>query len=156
MAQRTGSLKETVRTRPGSSLTPEQARIAASPQAFDGSGDWQEWISAFEICSELNGWTDKTKLRWLQLRLVGAAGRTFRRLPPEATISFFAAKETLFKAFLAPGQQLVNETAFRLKRRSAAESWSSHAEALVLLAEKAYPQLGSDAVDAIVNAQLLL
>uniref|UniRef100_A0A5S6QPG5 HOOK N-terminal domain-containing protein n=1 Tax=Trichuris muris TaxID=70415 RepID=A0A5S6QPG5_TRIMR len=45
--------------------------------------------------------------------------------------------------------------AFRSRRKLATESWATHAEALLCLAEKAYPRLDGNALDVIVNAQLL-
>ncbi|KFD66854.1 hypothetical protein M514_20998 [Trichuris suis] len=55
----------------------------------------------------------------------------------------------------SPGQQLIQEIAFRSERRQPTESWASHAEALLSLAEKAYPHLDGRSIDAMVNAQLL-
>uniref|UniRef100_A0A5S6Q566 CCHC-type domain-containing protein n=1 Tax=Trichuris muris TaxID=70415 RepID=A0A5S6Q566_TRIMR len=154
MAQRTGSVSadDNAVQSPASSFS---ARFGASPEPFDGSGDWQEWVAAFEVCSEINGWSDRQKLQWLRLRLIGHAGRVLRRLPDSATRSFAEAKTALGEAFQSPGQLLIHEMAFRSRRKLATESWATHAEALLCLAEKAYPRLDGNALDVIVNAQLL-
>ncbi|KFD47730.1 hypothetical protein M513_11408 [Trichuris suis] len=154
MAHRTGVNPEGQAT-PGGLMMANPVRIAASPEAFSGDGDWHEWIAAFEICSRLSGWTDDVKLQRLQLRLTGAAGRVFRRLPESAVRSFDAAKVALAEVFEAPEQHLVHEMAFRSRRELVTESWSAHAEALLSLAEKAYPSLDGTAIDALVNVQLL-
>uniref|UniRef100_A0A5S6PZN3 Integrase catalytic domain-containing protein n=1 Tax=Trichuris muris TaxID=70415 RepID=A0A5S6PZN3_TRIMR len=77
MAQRTGSGAEGAVSQAEVAGT-NPVRIAASQELFNGDGDWQEWISAFEVCSELNSWNS--------------------RLPEMVRRSFEAAKTALAEA----------------------------------------------------------
>ncbi|KFD48867.1 hypothetical protein M513_10230 [Trichuris suis] len=109
-------------------------RVRAFPPPFDGIIHRQEWIIFFDICSDVNRWTDHENLQWLRLRLIGPAGRTIRRLPGSATSSFDVAKAALTEALRMPGQRLIHEMTFRSRKKSASESWTAHAEALLSLA----------------------
>ncbi|KFD47712.1 hypothetical protein M514_11390 [Trichuris suis] len=61
MGQRTGGDSDGRGTQEAQArATP--GKIAASPDPFNGHGDWQERRDAFEVCSDLNGWSDKEKL----------------------------------------------------------------------------------------------
>ena len=51
-------------------------RMSVKPEPYDGSEDWEEYISHFEICAELGRWREEDKVLALAAALKGPA-RTF-------------------------------------------------------------------------------
>ena len=43
------------------------------PDTFAGTGDedWRDWLSAFDVVSEINNWTEAVRCKFLGLRLKG-------------------------------------------------------------------------------------
>ena len=43
------------------------------PEKFDGSNDFNDWVSHFECVTAINYWSDAEKLLWLQAHVTGKA-----------------------------------------------------------------------------------
>ena len=50
------------------------------PATFDGSGNWLDYTAHFEVCTELNGWTEKKRGLYLAVSLRGKAQGVFENL----------------------------------------------------------------------------
>ena len=53
----------------GDASTVMSYKLSVKPKNFEGVEDWEEYISHFEICAELGGWTDHEKLLALVMAL---------------------------------------------------------------------------------------
>ena len=42
-------------------------------EKFDGTGNFEEWISHFESISAINNWNEEEKNLWVRVRLTGKA-----------------------------------------------------------------------------------
>ena len=50
------------------------------PTTFDGFGNWLDYRAHFEVCTELNGWTEKERGMYLAVSLRGKAQGVFENL----------------------------------------------------------------------------
>ena len=51
--------------------------VKIKPSTFDGSGSWLDYNAHFDVCAELNGWSDKEKGMYLAVSLRGQAQGVF-------------------------------------------------------------------------------
>ena len=65
----------------GAPVAPAFGRPAVMPEAYDGSGDWVEYIQYFDQCAQVNGWNDPQKAQYLAVRLRGGAQRFLATIP---------------------------------------------------------------------------
>ena len=50
------------------------------PATLHGSGNWLDYGAHFEVCAELNGWTEQERRMYLAVSLRGQAQGAFRNL----------------------------------------------------------------------------
>ena len=69
---------------------PGNARLQGSnkrpkvmPDHYDGKTSWTEYLGHFEICTELNEWSNLQKAQYLCVSLRGAAAQVLRSMPRE-------------------------------------------------------------------------
>ena len=53
-------------------------RPVVKPNNYDGKSNFENYKVHFELCSEINGWTDKEKLQFFLVQLQGEAVQFFR------------------------------------------------------------------------------
>ena len=58
------------------------------PDQFNGNGSWPEFISHFEICADLNEWSNRQKAQYLSVSLTGAACQLLRSLTPAKRLNY--------------------------------------------------------------------
>jgi len=65
------------------------------PQLFDGNEPINSFLAHFEVCAELNQWSTKEKLAWLQWSLKGRAQQVLWDLPAHMLSSYEDIVKTL-------------------------------------------------------------
>ena len=55
-----------------------ESRPVIVPEYFSGEETYKDWADQFKSITEMNGWDDKQKLRWLKVRLRGGHGWRIR------------------------------------------------------------------------------
>ena len=55
-------------------------RPVVMPELFTGEEEWEEWMSVFEACAEVNGWDDPTKCKFMLVRFHGQARKVIHDL----------------------------------------------------------------------------
>jgi len=58
------------------------------PEKFDGSQNYNDWVSHFECVSKINDWSDREKALWLWARVSGRAHVAYNLLSHEIQESF--------------------------------------------------------------------
>ena len=104
---------ETVRS--SVSKTPP-SRPVVFPDIFDGSIDFEDWLTNLKLCTEINNWDEDRKAQFLAVKLRGPALRVYTDLAEEKKGSFEAIVHALKERFSPLGQ--TNLYRAKLKTRS--------------------------------------
>ena len=99
------------------------SRPLVLPEKFDGTGNYEEWISHFESIAAINKWGEEEKSLWIQVRLTEKAHVALTRLPSETTQTYEAIKAALRERFEPSSRQAVYKAEFENRRKRKTESW---------------------------------
>ena len=133
----------------GSSSRPVEARPVLTPDPYSGEGSWDDWIDHFESVAEINRWDDAAKLLWLRVRLTGRAQTAYKQLSEEARASYGACKAALRERFEPASKKELYLAEFQTRSKRVNEGWAAFADDLKVLANKAFPQLQTDAKEQL-------
>ena len=125
------------------------------PERFNGTGNFNEWISHFEGIAAINKWTDNDKSLWLKVRLTDKAHMALTRLPNNANESYASLKAALKERFEPSSKQEVYKAEFESRRKRSAESWGDFGDELLQLVDKAFPALQSEAKEQLALSRYL-
>ena len=79
--------------------TSRASKNFTKPTTFDGTTSWIDYRSQFEMCAELNNWTNQQKGLYLGVSLRGLAQGVLRNLSVEDQKSFEALSKALSERF---------------------------------------------------------
>ena len=131
------------------------AKPVVLPEPFSGETSWDEWSIHFENVTDVNGWDDEQKLKWLKVRLTGRAQKAFQRLPEASRATFDLAEAALKGRFEPESRKTRYQAEFQSRRKKTNEGWADFADDLQFLAEKAYPSLQHEARERLaINTYL--
>ena len=114
-------------------------------KVFSGEGNFDEWISHFESVSAVNGWTDNKNFLWICVKLTGKAHVAYTRLPHVTQQTYATVKSALHEYFEPDRKQELCKVQFESRRKKSEESWADFNEDLMVLANKAFPNLQEEA-----------
>ena len=69
------------------------------PEKFNGTGNYNEWISYFKGIASINNWNEADKCLWLKVLLTDKAHVALTRLPNDAHDSYASLKAALLERF---------------------------------------------------------
>ncbi len=141
------------RTPPARRAAPRK-HFNMKPESYNGTQDWESYLSHFEDCAELSGWDDKTKRLVLSASLKGQARTYYMGLPPCDRASYRHLVGALNRRFGSEHQKEVWVAQLEGRRRSPGESMSTLADDLRRMASRAYSDLGERAQEALAMKQL--
>ncbi|XP_055997890.1 uncharacterized protein LOC130047282 [Ostrea edulis] len=124
------------------------------PEPFNGSDDWQEYISHFEVCAELGRWNDHEKVLVLAVCLRGPARTFYISLPAEFRQPYNILITKLEQRFGSSRQQNRWLSKFESRRRKPTESIATLADDIRQMSQKAYPNLDALAQEPLSINQL--
>ena len=78
------------------------AKPVILPEPYSGdskSSKWDEWVTHFKNCAEVNNWDGDAKLKFLKVQLTGRAQTAFQRLPDDQKGTFDDAVAALTECF---------------------------------------------------------
>ena len=58
------------------------------PDLYDGTGNWGDCLTHFNVVAELNGWTEREKQQFLAVSLRGEACKMLPLFPEDARWNF--------------------------------------------------------------------
>jgi len=119
------------------------------PEKFDGSNDFNDWVSHFECVAAINYWSDAEKLLWLQAHVTGKAHMTYQRFSHEIRESYAMSKDALQKRFEPAAKVESYKAELQMRTKKESESWADFGDELLLLAEQAFPEFLEQVRDVI-------
>ena len=124
------------------------------PATFDGSGKWLDYRAHFEVCAELNGWTEKERGMYLAVSLRGQAQGVFGNLAG-GTHNYTELIKPLEERFAPPNQTELYRVQLRERRQKASESLSELGQDIRRLTNLAYPTAPSDLRETLAKEQFI-
>ena len=132
-------------------------RVTVRPETFDGSGDWEEYLTHFKICAKLGQWNDSTKVSMLAVNLKGSARRFYAGLSPEDQEKYEKVISTLAARYGCEKQREKFKAQLALRARKQGETAAELGDEIWRLVQRAYPNFDIKtqdqlALDAFLNA----
>lgn len=125
----------------------EKNRPVIKPDRYDGKASWPSYLKHFELCSDLNGWTEKDKLQFLAVLLTGSAQQVLSTMPKDATGDYQKLVKALQARFDPLGRQELYRAQLRNRRQKPGENLVEMAEEIRRLVEKVYVDLPAESRD---------
>ena len=114
------------------------------PDKFSGRMPWADYRRHFEVCKELNGWSDQDAGQYLATRVQGPALKVLSTLTPGELISYRELVKRLEHRF-GPGEQAENFLMeLRMRQRGKDETLQELGQSIRDLTALAYPELSTD------------
>ena len=110
------------------------------PDRFDGNIGWQDYITHFELCAEINEWSDVQKATHLAVSLQGPALELQCDMPREMRHSYVQLTQHLSARFGSQGRTDLFRTQLKSRVRRSGESLPELSQAIKRLVLRAYPQ----------------
>ena len=107
------------------------SRPLVLPEKFDGTGNYEEWISHFKSIAAINKWGEEEKSLWIQVRLTEKAHVALMQLPSKTTQTYEAIKVALRERFEPSSRQAVYKAEFENRRKRKTESWGDFGDELL-------------------------
>ena len=109
------------------------------PDKYDGSVSWPDYNAHFELCADLNMWTDKQKANYLAVSLRGSAQELLGDMSLDMRQDYKYLTETLCARFGSKGQNELFRTQLKSRLRKANETLPELAQSIRRLVCRAYP-----------------
>ena len=134
-----------------------QKRPIVMPDAFAGSKeeDFDSWISYFENCADINGWTAEIKCKFIAVRLRGTALKTYQSLPQDAKADYVALKKALKSKFIPVEKLSLYKAELKARHQGKAESITDFGQSIRILAQRAYPSVSAALQDELSKDQFM-
>ena len=125
------------------------------PLRFDGSGDLDDYLEHFQLCVEVNGWSEAQAGAFLGVSLMGGARRLLTGVSPSATGGFQALKDALRRRFAPRNQTESYKALLRTRIRRAEESLQDLGEDVWRMMRLAYPEADAKTLDSMGKDRFL-
>jgi hypothetical protein len=123
--------------------------LKMKPQNFSGEEDLHDFLTQFEITSEINGWTYIEKSLYLASTLTGTARSLLTELSETERRDLSSLILKLKSRFGSENKAEVFRTQLKTRIRLKGESIPELAQSIRKLTRKAYPTANPDVVDAL-------
>lgn len=125
-------------------------RKQLSPDKYDGKTvEWREYLTHFEIVSQVNRWDMREKAMYLAGSLTGQARSLISTLKPEEYLDWDFLTQKLAQSFDPPHQEEAHRASLRSRVRRKDETPQEFGQVLKVLARKAYSRLSEEACETI-------
>ena len=125
------------------------------PSTYDGSTPLTDYLTQFDIVSELNNWHPHTKAQYLAGMLRGDARGVLSDLDPSSQRCLPALVNALKRRFCSGDKEELNRTLLKNRVREKGESLPELAQNLRRLTKFAYPEAPSTIQDSLAKDQFL-
>ena len=141
----------------GTSTSVSQNKPVVMPESFAAldNEEWDSWISPFEDCAVINGWSNERKAQFLAVRMRGAALLQLQGLATGARENYATLKEALREKFVPKERIELHKAEFRARHRERDEKLPDLASSLRRLVSRAYPEAVSDLQDSLAKDQFI-
>ena len=134
--------------------THQQSRadnfIKLKPQNFSGTDDdFEDFLTQFEITSEINGWDYKSKSLYLANCLAGVARALLNELTAEQRRDYQSLVQKLTERYGSENRAEVFRSQLKSRVKGKGETTAQLAQAIRKLTRQAYPRVSLDVVEAL-------
>lgn len=123
--------------------------IKMKPQYYDGSDDWEEYITQFDILSDINNWSYESKSLYLAGSLKGPARAILNELSSSERRDFEKLVRALSNRFGTSNRAEMFRARLQSKTRNKDESIPELAQMIRKLTRQAYPNASSNLLDVL-------
>ena len=134
---------------PISQLRGDNHNLKIKPPKYDGSEDLTEFLTSFEICSDINKWRYNEKGLYLASSLKGNARSILIDLSNEERSDYRELQIKLHARFGSENKAEMFRAQLKTRSRSNGESYQDLAQSIRSLTRKAYPKTSSDVIEVI-------
>lgn len=125
----------------------EKSRM--KPQNYDGREDLDEYLTQFELVSELNNWSYRTKSLYMASSLTGDARGLLNELDPEERRDFDQIVSALKNRFGSVNKAEVFRSELQTRVKGKNETIPELAQSIKKLTRKAYPSAKADVIEIL-------
>lgn len=122
-------------------------RPVIKPDRYDGKTSWASYLKHFELCSEVNDWSDGDRFQFLAVLLSGPAQQVLNTMPKDATGDYKQLVKALQARFDPKEKQELYRAQLRNRRQAPLENLVEMAEDIRLLVDKVYVDLPAESRD---------
>ena len=135
------------------------------PEKFSGETSWDDYMVHFQMCAEINGWSQAQKASFLAVSLRGPAQQVLGDLGTAFRYDFDSLSKALARRFGSEGQTELFRVQLKGRMKKTGESYPELAQAIRRLITRAYPHaplslqetLAKDYfIDALVDSEMRL
>lgn len=119
------------------------------PQTYDGSEDLDEYITHFNIVSEINAWNYSTKSLYLASSLKGPCLSLLNELDPTQCRDYDSVVQALQNRYGTKERAEIFRSKLQSKTQGRSETIPELAQSIRKLTRKAYPSATSEVVDLL-------
>ncbi|MES9879321.1 MAG: hypothetical protein ABW185_00370 [Sedimenticola sp.] len=141
-------------TNTGTSTSTTHARadnyVKLKPQTFTGTNDdFEDFLTQFEITTEINGWNYKSKSLYLANSLTGAARALLNELNAEQRRDYNCLVNKLTERYGPENRAEVFRSQLKSRVKVKGETTAELAQAIRKLTRQAYPRVSLDVIEAL-------
>ena len=123
--------------------------IKLKPQTYTGSDDFEDFLTQFEITSEINDWDYKAKSLYLANSLTGAARALLNELDAEQRRDYKSLVQKLTERYGSENCAEVFRSQLKSRVKAKGESTAELAQAVRKLTRQAYPTVSLGVIEAL-------
>ena len=137
-------------TSTSTSNTRADNSVKLKPQTFAGTDDdFDDFLTQFEITSEINGWNYRSKSLYLANSLTGAARALLNELNDIQRRDYRCLVQKLKERYGSENRAEVFRSQLKSRIKGKGETTAELAQAIRKLTRQAYPQVSLDVVEAL-------
>ena len=120
-----------------------------TPDHFDGTKSWRDYRVHFEVCAEVNNWTEVQKASFLSVSLRGRAQQVLTDLSTNKRRNYTELLAALESRFNPVNQTLYYRVQLKSRTMANNESLPELSQAIRRLATQAYPDASYDLLETL-------
>ena len=128
--------------------------VKIKPATYDGTSSWVDYKAHFDVCAELNGWSEKEKGMYLAVSLRGQAQGVFGNIANKSH-DYLQLVASLEERFAPPNQIELYRVQLRERRQKASETLSELGQDIRRLTNQAYPSAPADLRETLAKEQFI-
>lgn len=134
---------------PRDNATENVKGVKMKPHHYDGTDDWEEYLTQFEILAEINKWNNLTKALYLAGSLKGPARTVLNELQASERKSFDSLVKALENRFGSVNRAKMYRAKLQSKIKLKDESIPELGQAIRKMTRQAYPNTDSTLRDVL-------
>lgn len=123
--------------------------LKLKPQHFSGTDDFEDFLTQFEITSELNAWNYRAKSLHLANCLTGAARALLNELTADQRRDYKNLVQKLTERYGSENRAEVFRSQLKSRTRGKGETIPELAQAIKKLTRQSYPKVSQDVIEAL-------